>query len=112
VSEISWDDFQQVELRAGTITKVEPFPEARRPAYKLWIDFGEPLGVKKSSAQITALYDPGQLLNRQVIAVTNFPRKQIGSFMSEVLVTGFIGEDGEVVLAVPERTIANGSRLA
>lgn len=112
MAEIAWDDFEQVELRAGTIVDARSFPEARRPAYQLWIDFGEPLGIKKSSAQITVLYAAEQLIGRQVIAVTNFPPKQVGPLMSEVLVTGFVQENGEVVLAVPERNVENGSRLA
>lgn len=110
--EITWDDFQQVELRAGTIVEARQFPEARRPAYQLWIDFGEPLGIKKSSAQITALYQPEDLVGKQILAVTNFPPKQIGPFRSEVLVTGFVGEAGEVTLAVPDRPVPNGTRLA
>ncbi|MFP5501820.1 MAG: tRNA-binding protein [Candidatus Sericytochromatia bacterium] len=108
---ITWQDFERVELRAGTIIKVEPFPEARRPAYKLWVDFG-PLGVKKSSAQITRLYTPEDLVDTQVLAVVNFPKKQVGKFMSECLVTGFVLEDGEVVLSRPDRPVPDGTRLA
>ena len=110
--EISWDDFQKVELRVGTIIKVEEFPKARRPAWKLTVDFGEETGIKRASAQVTDLYTAEDLLGRQVIGVVNFPRKQIGPFMSECLVTGFVSEDGPVVLAMPERPVANGSRLA
>lgn len=111
MKEISWDEFEQVELRVGTVTAVEEFPEARRPAWKLWIDFGEEIGERKSSAQITDLYDAESLLGRQVVAVVNFPRKQIGPFMSECLVTGFYQPDGAVVLAVPERPVQNGAKL-
>lgn len=109
---ISWDDFQQVELRVGTIVAAEPFPEARKPAWKLQVDFGADLGIKKSSAQLTALYSPDTLIGRQVIAVVNFPPKQIGRWMSECLVTGFYREDGAVVLAVPDSAVPNGARLA
>lgn len=112
MTEISWNDFEAVELRVGTIIEAEDFPEARRPAYKLKIDFGEPIGIKKSSAQITKLYKREELVGRQIVAVTNFPPKQIGPIRSEVLVTGFIGEQGAVTLAVPDKPVPNGSRLA
>lgn len=112
MKEIGWQDFEQVELRVGTVTQAEPFPEARKPAYRLTVDFGAEVGVKRSSAQITDLYEPDELVGRQVLAVTNFPPKQIGPFMSECLVTGFVQADGSVVLAVPDRPVADGSRLA
>ncbi len=109
---ISWEDFERVEIRVGTVTRVEDFPEARRPAYKVWADFGDDVGEKKSSAQVTDLYTKEQLLGRQIVAVVNFPPKQIGPFMSEFLLTGFHGSDGAVVLAVPERPVPDGARLS
>ena len=109
---ISWEDFQRVELRVGTIIKVDDFPEARKPAFILQVDFGEEVGIRKSSAQITDLYSKDELLGRQVMAVVNFPPKQIGPMMSECLVTGFIQGDGSVILAVPDKAVKNGSRLA
>ena len=112
MEQINWDDFSRVELRVGTIVKVEEFPEARKPAYKLQIDFGEEIGIKKSSAQITDLYSMQELAGRQVIGVVNFPPRQIGPFMSECLVTGFIRDDNSVVLAVPDKEVPNGSKLA
>lgn len=108
---ISWADFERVDLRAGTVIEVQPFPEAKKPALKLKVDLGE-MGTRWSSAQITKLYPPDSLIGRQVVCVTNFPKKQIGPFQSEVLVCGFIGDDGEVVLAVPDRQVQNGARLA
>ncbi|CAH0995336.1 putative chaperone CsaA [Emticicia aquatica] len=109
---ISWEDFEKVELRVGTIVEVNDFPKARKPAYKLLIDFGLEIGVKRSSAQITKLYTKEKLLGKQVICVTNFPPRQIADFMSEVLTTGFILEDGEVVLSEPQQKVPNGSKLA
>ena len=109
---ISWADFEKVELRIGTIIEVEDFPEARVPALKLKVDFGDEIGVKKSSAQITDLYSKADLLNRQVLAVVNFPPKQIGPMRSECLVTGFHRQDGAVVLARPDSDVPNGARLA
>lgn len=112
MNQIEWEDFQRVELRVGTIVEVEEFPEARNPAYKLKIDFGGDLGIKKSSAQITDLYTLESLKGKQVVAVVNFPPKQIGPVMSECLVTGFHRADGKVVLAIPESEVENGARLA
>lgn len=108
---ISWEQFEEVDLRIGTIEKVEPFPEARKPAYKLWVNFGAEIGVKKSSAQITDRYSEDELTGKQVIGVVNFPPKQIGSFMSECLVTGFYQDGREVVLAVPDQQVPNGKKL-
>ena len=108
---INWNDFEKVELRIGTIISVEEFPKARKPAYKLKIDFG-PLGVLQSSAQITELYEPEELLGRQIIAVVNFPPKQIADFMSECLVTGVVDGSHPVVLIGPDRKVENGLRIA
>ncbi len=112
MKEISWNEFEQVELRVGTVVRVEEFPEARHPAYKVWVDFGDDIGVRKSSAQVTKLYLPEELQGRQIVGVVNFPVKQIGPMRSEFLLTGFVGEEGEVVLAVPERNVKNGAKLA
>jgi tRNA-binding protein len=111
VPEITFDDFLAVDVRVGTIVDVQEFPEARKPAFKLTIDFGPEVGRKKSSAQITTHYTPESLLNRQVAAVVNFPPRQIGPFMSEVLTLGFADEAGEVVLIKPDLTVPNGGRL-
>jgi tRNA-binding protein len=111
MKQINWDEFDQVELRIGTIIEANEFPEARKPAYKLRIDFGSEIGIKKSSAQITDLYEREQLVGRQIVAVVNFPPRQIGPFMSECLVTGFYRDDGAVVLAVPESPVDNGAKL-
>jgi tRNA-binding protein len=108
---ITWDDFAQIDLRAGTITRAEPFPEARKPAYKLWIDFGDEIGILASSAQITERYNREELVGKQVLGVVNFPTKQIGPFMSECLITGIYDTDGSVVLAVPDQPVPNGTRL-
>lgn len=112
MNEISWKDFHKVELRVGTIIEAEDFPEARKPAYILNVDFGREIGVKKSSAQITDLYSKEELLGKKVVAVVNFPPKQIGPIMSECLVTGFYNKEGKVILAVPDKDIQNGARLA
>ena len=111
MEEIQWDDFAKVKLCAGTIIEVEEFPQARRPAWKLTIDFGEELGSRRSSAQITDLYTRDQLIGKQIIAVVNFPKKQIGPFMSECLVTGMPREDGAIVLATTDEFVPNGTML-
>ena len=112
MSTITFDDFMAVDIRAGTVTTAEPFPEARKPAIKLWVDFGEEVGIKKSSAQITDHYSPDDLIGRTVMAVVNFPPRQIGPFMSEVLVLGFADADGAIVLAGPDKAVPNGARMS
>ena len=108
---ISFDDFLRVDIRAGTITRAEPFPEARKPAYKLWVDFGPEIGEKRSSAQITAHYTPESLVGRQVMAVVNFPPRQIGPVRSEVLVLGVSDAEGGIVLLAPDLKVPNGGRM-
>ncbi len=108
---ITWDEFTKVELRVGRVISAKPFPEARKPAYILEVDFGAELGIKKSSAQITHLYKPEELVGKLVVAVVNFPKKQIGPFMSECLVTGFHNENGDVALCVPDKSVPLGSKL-
>lgn len=108
---ISWSDFEKVELRVGRVTRAEKFPEARKPAYILHVDFGEEIGTRKSSAQITGLYQLEELVGKLVVGVVNFPKKQIGPLMSECLVTGFHNERGEVALCVPDRPVPIGSKL-
>ena len=111
MQEIKWNDFEKVELRVGKIIEVKDFPEARKPAYIVTADFGPEIGIKHSSAQITDLYTKEELMNKHIIGVVNFPRKQIGPFFSEFLITGFTREDGAVILAIPEREAPIGSKL-
>ena len=111
IKEISWSDFEKVEMRVGTVLKVNDFPEARKPAYQLTIDFGNEIGVKKSSAQITKRYSKEDLVGKQIIAIVNFPKKQIGNFMSECLVLGSVNED-DIVLLTSDFKVANGLRIA
>ncbi len=111
MSEITFDDFMKVDIRTGRVVRAEPYPEARKPAFKLWVDFGPEIGEKRSSAQITVHYSPEELVGRQVMAVVNFPPRQIGKFMSEVLVLGFEDQAGAIVLAQPERDTPIGARL-
>lgn len=111
MAEIAFDDFMKIDIRTGRVIKAENFPEARKPAIKLWIDFGDEIGVKKTSAQITVHYTPDGLIGRQVMAVVNFPPRQIGPFMSEVLVLGVPDEKGEIVLVAPDMETPNGGRM-
>lgn len=108
---ITYDDFQAIDVRVGTITRTEPYPEARKPAIKLWVDFGPEIGEKRSSAQITVHYVPEELIGKQVLAVVNFPPRQIGKFMSEVLVLGLPDARGEVVLIGPDHPVPNGGKM-
>jgi len=109
--QISFDDFERVEIRVGTVVDAQPFPEARKPAIKLWVEFGGGLGVRKSSAQVTKHYSPDRLIGRQVLAVVNFPPRQIGPFQSEVLVLGVPDDAGEVVLLRPDLRVPDGGRM-
>ena len=111
MSAISWNDFEKIDIRSGTITDVKDFPKARKPSYQLWIDFGTEIGIKRSSAQITQHYKKEELLNRQVVAVVNFPPKQIADFFSECLVLGVYDENNHVILLQPERSVKNGQRI-
>ena len=111
MAEISFDDFLKVDIRVGTVTRAEPYPEARKPAIKLWVDFGDEIGERKSSAQITRHYDPESLIGKQVMAVVNFPPRQIGKFMSEILVLGLPDENGEIVLIGPDQPVPSGGRM-
>lgn len=111
MAEISFDDFMKVDIRVGRVVKAEPFPEARKPAIKMWVDFGGEIGERKTSAQVTVHYDPETLVGRQVMAVVNFPPRQIGPFMSEVLVLGFPDDNGDIVLATPDKDVPVGGRM-
>ncbi|MEL6463558.1 MAG: tRNA-binding protein [Pseudomonadota bacterium] len=111
MADISFDDFMKVDIRVGQVVRAEPFPEARKPAIKMWVDFGDEIGERKTSAQVTVHYDPDTLVGRQVMAVVNFPPRQIGPFMSEVLVLGFPDGNGDIVLATPDRNVPLGGRM-
>lgn len=111
MAEISFDDFLKVDVRVGTVTRAEPFPEARNPAIKMWVDFGDEIGERKTSAQVTVHYTPEDLIGRQVMAVVNFPARQIGKFRSEVLVLGFPDAEGAIVLAAPDQPVPTGGRM-
>ncbi|CAD0005738.1 tRNA-binding protein [Flavobacterium chungangense] len=109
--DLTWNEFERTDMRVGTIININDFPEARKPAYQLTIDFGSEIGIRKSSAQITKRYQKQDLINRQIVAVVNFPKKQIGKFMSECLVLGAVGEEGDVILLAPDFKIENGLRI-
>ena len=111
MEEISWQEFERVALHVGTIVDVSDFPQARKPAYKLKVDFGDEIGIRQSSAQITKHYQKEELLGKQIIGVVNFPKKQIANFMSECLITGFADENGDIVLSTVERKVPNGAKL-
>ena len=111
MEDISWTDFEKVDLRVGTIQQVKDFPKARKPAYQLTVDFGPVLGIKQSSAQITVHYTKEELLGKQVVAVVNFPTKQIGNFFSECLITGFADENGDIIMTTVEKKVPNGAKL-
>ena len=111
MAEITFDDFLKVDVRVGRVIRAEPFPEARKPSIRMWVDFGPEIGTRKTSAQVTVHYDPAALVGRQVMAVVNFPPRQIGPFMSEVLVLGFPDADGAIVLATPDKDVPDGGRL-
>ena len=111
MAEISFDDFLKVDIRVGRVVKAEPFPEARKPAIKMWVDFGGEIGERKTSAQVTVQYEPDALVGKQVMAVVNFPPRQIGPFMSEVLVLGFPDDNGDIVLATPDKDVPVGGRM-
>lgn len=111
IESLEWNEFERVEMRVGTIIEIKDFPEARKPAYQLTIDFGEIIGIKKSSAQITKLYQKEDLLHKQIIAVVNFPKKQIGKFMSECLVLGAVGDENDIVLLSTDKRVTNGLRI-
>ena len=111
MTDLSFDEFLKVDIRVGVVTRAEPYPEARKPAIKLWVDFGADIGEKKSSAQITVHYDPDALVGKKVVGVVNFPPRQIGKFMSEVLVLGVPDDNGEVVLLTPDKDVPVGGRM-
>lgn len=111
MGELTFDDFLKVDIRVGTVVRAEPFPEARNPAIKIWVDFGDEIGERKTSAQVTVHYTPDDLIGRQVMAVVNFPPRQIGKFMSEILVLGFPDAQGAIVLATPDQQVPNGGRM-